>query len=167
VLILGIDTSVRQGSVALLRGLESGTAAAAKAEAIELVSLAEGQASEVLVPAIDALLARHGVAKNSLALVGVASGPGSFTGLRVALATAKGLAEAFGIPVNAVSVLEAVALRGLLRRISAGPHRAGAPGAGGDCAARRLCLGAALNAGRLTGGLPNAAMCPGAGVHAG
>ena len=72
--------------------------------------LGEGRASEVLVPAMAALLARNGVEKSSLSLVAVASGPGSFTGLRVALATAKGLAEAFAIPVVPVSVLEAIAL---------------------------------------------------------
>lgn len=103
-LILGIDASARQGSVALLREQEGGLLT------LELLSLAAGQPSETLVPAIDAVVARHGIAKRSLSLVAVASGPGSFTGLRVALATAKGLAEAFAIPILPVSVLEAIAL---------------------------------------------------------
>jgi tRNA threonylcarbamoyladenosine biosynthesis protein TsaB len=72
--------------------------------------LGDGRASEVLVGGIAALLERHGVEKSTLSLIAVASGPGSFTGLRVALATAKGLAEAFAIPVVPVSVLEALAL---------------------------------------------------------
>jgi tRNA threonylcarbamoyladenosine biosynthesis protein TsaB len=106
VLILGIDTSGRQGSVALLRSQGD---PAAPLLTLELALLAGGQASEVLVPAIAALLARQGLEKSSLALIAVASGPGSFTGLRVAIATAKGLAEAFAIPVIPISVLQAIA----------------------------------------------------------
>ena len=102
-LILAIDTSGRQGSVALLR-----------AQGEQLVALGQsvisaGQCSELLLPSIADLLASHGLQKNSIALIAVASGPGSFTGLRVAIATVKGLAEAFAIPVVAVSVLEAIA----------------------------------------------------------
>ncbi len=125
-LILGIDTSTRQGSIALLKSESTQPSQSAKSEevtTIELAMLGEGRASELLVPAIDALLASHDVhpstptkgapgtpGKRSLSLVAVASGPGSFTGLRVAVATAKGLAEASAIPIVAVSVLEAVAL---------------------------------------------------------
>ena len=115
-LILGMDTSTEQGSIALLETQESqgpqesGGARDAGASTIELAMLGEGRASEVLVGGIAALLERHRVEKNSLSLIAVASGPGSFTGLRVALATAKGLAEAFAIPVVPVSVLEALAL---------------------------------------------------------
>ena len=124
-LILGIDTSARQGSVALLQS--QGTLAGERPEGdlmtVEAALLGEGRSSELLMPAIDALLARHGVRpsapkagapgtpeKQSLSLIAVACGPGSFTGLRVAVATAKGLSEAFAIPVVPVSVLEAVAL---------------------------------------------------------
>jgi tRNA threonylcarbamoyladenosine biosynthesis protein TsaB len=113
VLILGIDTSDRQGSVALLESEGAQPAQSAEreeAKTLELASLGEGHSSELLVPAIDGLLARHRVQKRSLSLIAVAGGPGSFTGLRVAVATAKGLAEALAIPLVAVSVLEAVAL---------------------------------------------------------
>ena len=112
-LILGIDTSTTQGSIALLQShesQESGGTQGEEASTVELAMLGEGRASEVLVGAIAALLERHGVEKSRLSLIAVASGPGSFTGLRVALATAKGLAEAFAIPVVPVSVLEALAL---------------------------------------------------------
>lgn len=107
-LILGIDTSGRQGSVALLQApdeLQGGPL-----HTVELAPLAGGQCSELLVPAIAALLERHGLQKRALSLLAVASGPGSFTGLRVAIATVKGLAEAFAIPVVPVSVLEAILL---------------------------------------------------------
>lgn len=102
--ILGIDTSGKHGSVALLR------ATADDLLTLESVPLAGGQYSELLVPSIAGMLERQGAQQSSLGLIGVASGPGSFTGLRVAIATVKGLAEAFSTPVVAVSVLEAVAL---------------------------------------------------------
>jgi tRNA threonylcarbamoyladenosine biosynthesis protein TsaB len=104
VLILGIDTSGRQGSVALLQ---------AQGElllTLDLAQLSGGQYSELLVPTIARLLLGHGFERSSIGLIGVASGPGSFTGLRIAMATVKGLAEAFDTPVVAVSVLEAIAL---------------------------------------------------------
>jgi tRNA threonylcarbamoyladenosine biosynthesis protein TsaB len=104
VLVLGIDTSTRQGSVALLRE-EDGAL-----RTLELAWLAGGQPSETLIPAIAELLERHGLEGHALSLIAVASGPGSFTGLRVGLATAKGLAEAYSVPVAAVSVLEALAV---------------------------------------------------------
>lgn len=109
-LILGIDTSGRQGSVALLQTQNGEGQDETKLLTLELAPLSGGQSSEVLVPAIAALLARHGVEKRSLTLIAVASGPGSFTGLRVAIATVKGLAEALAIPVVPVSVLEAILL---------------------------------------------------------
>ena len=105
-LILGIDTSGKHGSVALLR------ATADELLTLEFVPLAGGQYSELLVPSIAGMLERQGAERSSLGLIGVASGPGSFTGLRVAIATVKGLAEAFSTPVVAVSVLEAVAIAG-------------------------------------------------------
>jgi tRNA threonylcarbamoyladenosine biosynthesis protein TsaB len=107
-LILGIDTSGRQGSVALLQSPEE--APGGPLRTVELAPLSGGQYSELLVPGIAGLLERHGVAKRSVGLLAVASGPGSFTGLRVAIATVKGLAEALGIPVAPVSVLEAILL---------------------------------------------------------
>jgi tRNA threonylcarbamoyladenosine biosynthesis protein TsaB len=107
-LILGIDTSGRQGSIALLQAPDE--AQGGPLRTLELAPLAGGQYSELLVGSIAALLQRHGVEKRSLSLLAVASGPGSFTGLRVAIATVKGLAEAFAIPVVPVSVLEAILL---------------------------------------------------------
>jgi len=99
-----MDTSGRQGSVALLQ------AEGEELQSLELAPIPGGQYSELLVPTIAELLVRHGVQKSSIGLIAVASGPGSFTGLRIAIATVKGLSEAFAIPAVAVSVLEAVAL---------------------------------------------------------
>jgi tRNA threonylcarbamoyladenosine biosynthesis protein TsaB len=68
-----------------------------------------------LFPMVDRALEeakfRHGVAARGLAdigLIAVATGPGSFTGIRVGLAAAQGWAKAFGLPVCGVSVLEAL-----------------------------------------------------------
>lgn len=103
-LILGIDTSGRQGSVALLR------AQGGELTTLDQSLLSGGQYSELLLSTIARLLQQHGFQRSSIGLIAVASGPGSFTGLRIAIATVKGLAEAFAIPVAAVSVLEAIAL---------------------------------------------------------
>ena len=66
--------------------------------------------SAELIPAVAAVLEEAGVARTDLAGVVVGSGPGSFTGVRVAAATAKGLAHALAIPMWAFSSLEAAAV---------------------------------------------------------
>lgn len=58
---------------------------------------------------VDACLERAGLALEDVSLIAVSSGPGSFTGLRVALATAKGLALAGDVPLVGVPTLEALA----------------------------------------------------------
>ncbi len=62
-----------------------------------------------LMPALDFLLAACGVGPADLQAVAVAIGPGSFTGLRVGLAAAKGLSQALRLPLMGVSSLEALA----------------------------------------------------------
>lgn len=114
-LILGVDTSGRNGSLAIVRYgkplPEKGGAIDATAfETLEFVALAGGSYSADLVPALNKALDRCNIALANIDLFAVASGPGSFTGLRVGLATVKGLAEAMQKPVVAVSVLEAVVL---------------------------------------------------------
>ena len=103
-LVLAIDTSWKQGSVALARG------DARHFELMEMAPVAGGTFSAQLVPQISALLARHRVGKEELEGFGAASGPGSFTGLRVGLAAIKALAEVLRKPIAAVSVLEALAV---------------------------------------------------------
>jgi tRNA threonylcarbamoyladenosine biosynthesis protein TsaB len=102
-IILGIDTSGRDGSVALARGDGE------RFEVLGFMPIAGGTYSARLIPAIAALLAGASLAKGALDLLAVASGPGSFTGLRVGLSTVKGLAEALTKPIVAVSLLAATA----------------------------------------------------------
>lgn len=59
-----------------------------------------------LLPAIDRLLTRGNVGKADLTAVFVTTGPGMYTGLRVGIATAKGLARALGLPLVGVGRLE-------------------------------------------------------------
>jgi tRNA threonylcarbamoyladenosine biosynthesis protein TsaB len=110
-LLLATDTSGRQGSIALARA-ESGSATSGEfkeIEILEVVALSGGTFSAQLVPQVAAMLAKHGFSKNDIGGFAVASGPGSFTGLRVGLAAIKGLAEILGKPIVTVSTLEAVA----------------------------------------------------------
>ena len=102
-LILGVDTSGKQGSIALVEF------DAAKAKTMEIVPLEGGTFSAQLVPQIAETLKRHNLSKRDLDALAVASGPGSFTGLRVGLAAIKALAEILQIPIAAVSLLEAIA----------------------------------------------------------
>lgn len=66
--------------------------------------------SEMLLPHIELLLQLAQVKKSDLCAVAVSLGPGSFTGLRIGLATAKALAYALRIPLLGIPTLEALAL---------------------------------------------------------
>jgi tRNA threonylcarbamoyladenosine biosynthesis protein TsaB len=102
-LILSIDTSGRNGSIALARTPES---LSEEIEVVETIPLTGGTFSAQLVPQIAAILASHGLTKLDIDAFSVASGPGSFTGLRIGLAAVKGLAEILLKPIAAVSLLE-------------------------------------------------------------
>ena len=102
-LILGVDTSGKDGSIALVQ-FEQGNS-----RTLEIVPLEGGTFSAQLVPQISELLERHHLTKCDIDGFAVASGPGSFTGLRVGLAAIKALAEVLQKPIAAVSLLEAVA----------------------------------------------------------
>ena len=102
-LILSADTSGKHGSIALVRCSEHGP------EPLELVPLEGGTFSAQLIPQIAALLSKHSLNKRDLDAFAVASGPGSFTGLRVGLAAIKALAEILQKPIAAISLLEVIA----------------------------------------------------------
>ena len=65
--------------------------------------------SEDLLPEIESFLSRAGIDIADISLVIVAKGPGSFTGLRIGMASAKGIASALSIPVVSVPTLSAIA----------------------------------------------------------
>ncbi len=67
--------------------------------------------SEKLIPLIDQLSMDAGIELNQLELIAISSGPGSFTGLRIGMAAAKGLAFALGCPLVSVITLDALALQ--------------------------------------------------------
>jgi tRNA threonylcarbamoyladenosine biosynthesis protein TsaB len=98
--ILGFDTATSACSVALWR---SGAVVARRFE-----PMARGQ-SERLMPMIREVLDEAGVAFADLDLLAVTRGPGAFTGLRIGLAAARGLALATGLPCLGVTTLDALA----------------------------------------------------------
>jgi tRNA threonylcarbamoyladenosine biosynthesis protein TsaB len=105
-LILAVDTTSEYGSLALVRD----------GELLEESLLhAPASFSPVLYEELAQLLKRHGVELADVACFAAASGPGTFTGVRVALGCVKGLAEAMGRPAVAVSNLQAVARYGTAR----------------------------------------------------
>jgi tRNA threonylcarbamoyladenosine biosynthesis protein TsaB len=88
------------------------TLALARAGAVDLARGAPGQTHlEHVMPMIEALFARHGLAPAQCAAFAFGSGPGSFTGLRVACTIVQGLAYGAGRPVIAVGNLLALAVR--------------------------------------------------------
>jgi tRNA threonylcarbamoyladenosine biosynthesis protein TsaB len=103
-LILGVDTSWKQGSIALVREAGGGP------QTVEVQPIAGGTFSAQLIPQLARMLAHHRLDKRDLDGFAVASGPGSFTGLRIGLTAVKALAEILQRPIAAVSVLEALAL---------------------------------------------------------
>lgn len=102
--ILAIETSTLTGSIALLADQE------VKGEITLSVSI---QHSERLMPAIDQLLKDAATDISGIDLFAVATGPGSFTGLRIGIAAAQGLALARDKPVIGVPTLQALAMNGL------------------------------------------------------
>lgn len=105
-IVLAIDTCGSSGSVALGR-VEPGDASV-----LAQTELAGKTYSAQLVPAIRAMLAAEGIDAATLEAIVVVNGPGSFTGIRVGVSSAKGLAEALSIPLLAVSRLAVLAWKG-------------------------------------------------------
>jgi tRNA threonylcarbamoyladenosine biosynthesis protein TsaB len=100
--VLLIHTAGGEGSVAL-----ADTEVAPPIVAMEV--LPGRSSSELLVPAVRRLLEMRGWRLGELAIIVVVHGPGSFTGVRVGLSAAKGLSEAGGVPLIAVSRLALLA----------------------------------------------------------
>jgi tRNA threonylcarbamoyladenosine biosynthesis protein TsaB len=103
--ILALDASTEMCAVAL--GGDEGF--------VERSAVAGQRHSELLLPMIQALLADTGIGVNALDGIAFGSGPGSFTGLRIACGVAQGLALGAGLPVIGVPTLLAMAEAARLR----------------------------------------------------
>ena len=125
--LLALETSGRSGSIALAKSNESldglresigsdwslpGPCLKILTERLEILSLdldPTWGSAKTLAPAIQKLLAQDGLTPKDLHAIAVVQGPGSFTGLRVGIATAKVMAYALQIPIVAIDMLEVIA----------------------------------------------------------
>ncbi len=98
--ILAIDASAEACSAAILRG-----------DVCTSLHSNEPRAhAQMLLPMVDQLLNQSGIGLSSVDAVGFSKGPGSFTGLRIGLGVAQGLAFGAGLPMVGISSLEAMAV---------------------------------------------------------
>ncbi|AFA48425.1 glycoprotease [Acetobacterium woodii DSM 1030] len=98
---LTIDTSTIVASVAILNEEKL---------VGEMIINHQKKHSEKLMIAIDHLLVDGGLSIQDMDIFGIVSGPGSFTGLRIGMATVKGFAQALNKPIVGVSTLESLAM---------------------------------------------------------
>lgn len=96
---LAIEAAIAGGSLSLCRG---------ETEIAGWSGSADVSKAEDLLYNIDILLRENGVSKHDLGLIAVSAGPGSFTGIRIGIATALGLKNGLGIPMSSVSALNAM-----------------------------------------------------------
>lgn len=99
-MILGIDSTGELASLALLH----------EEKVLGAVESKDRFTAEAFVPLINELLGISGVQLESITRIAVATGPGSFTGIRSGIASAQGLAMGMGVPVQGIDVLLSHAL---------------------------------------------------------
>ena len=99
-IILNIDTASEEAHVSIAKD----------ADVLDFISnKSQKEHATFLQPAIEKLVKKMGITLNSIDAVAVTSGPGSYTGLRVGMASAKGLCYALKKPLIALSTLEVLA----------------------------------------------------------
>lgn len=97
--ILAIESAICGGSISLLKN---------GAEAANWIGSSNVSKAEDLLFNIDAILASANISRHDIDLVAVSAGPGSFTGIRIGLATALGLKAGLGIQMASESALKAM-----------------------------------------------------------
>ncbi|MEO5963750.1 MAG: tRNA (adenosine(37)-N6)-threonylcarbamoyltransferase complex dimerization subunit type 1 TsaB [Thermomonas sp.] len=107
--LLAIETATEACSIAVL----------VDGAVIERFEIAPRRHTELALPWAEALLAEAGIAKSQLDAIAVGRGPGAFTGVRLAIALAQGIALALDRPLLPVSTLAALAMRSSGDRILA------------------------------------------------
>jgi tRNA threonylcarbamoyladenosine biosynthesis protein TsaB len=133
-LLLAVDTCGSEGSIALGRVCDG------QLELLGEAKLAGGEYAALLVKGIADLLSAAGAAVGDLAGIVAVAGPGSFTGIRIGLATVKALAEVVGLPVVAVSRLALLAEAGGASTAVLDAHRGQFYCRIGDGTAREMLL---------------------------
>jgi tRNA threonylcarbamoyladenosine biosynthesis protein TsaB len=116
--VLSIDTCGQSGTVALVNlenELENG---ATTVTCLQQAELGGRAAAAQLMPAIDRMLRESTLDLHAMRSILVVNGPGSFTGIRVGLSTAKGLAHATGVPIVSISRLAVLASLGNVQQNS-------------------------------------------------
>lgn len=98
--LLALETSTEACSVALVRG----------EQIVARSEIAPRRHAELILPMADALLAEAGLNRHALDCIAVGRGPGAFTGVRLGISLAQGMALALDLPVVTVSSLLALAL---------------------------------------------------------
>jgi tRNA A37 threonylcarbamoyladenosine modification protein TsaB len=136
--VLAFDTSAAHCAAALL----CGDRLMARVEA-----MAKGQA-ERLVPMLDEMLAEEGLVWADIGLIAVGTGPGNFTGIRIAVSLARGLALGLGVPAIGVTGFEALG-EGRLVALPAPRGQVYVKGPGVDVGIMEAAPEGALNLGAL------------------
>ena len=141
--LLAIETSTEACSVALVHG----------EQVIARSEIAPRRHAELVLPMADDLLAEAGLGRHALDAIAVGRGPGAFTGVRLAVSLAQGMALALDLPVITISSLAALALEApedqaailavidaRMGEIYAGCYRRDTEGALVAIDAERICL---------------------------
>lgn len=142
--ILAIETTGPYGSVALLDG--DGNVLGYEVSRDTMSHLKD------LIPMVDTVLKKSGVSKNEINLIAPSVGPGSFTGIRIGVSTARALCQALGIRAVPVPTLEAFCFK------ESAPAAGGCQG-GGGVVTSAACDGAAACEAGDGGGSAASAVC--------
>lgn len=145
--ILAIETTGPFGSTALLD--EKGNVLGCEVSRETMSHLKD------LIPMVDTMLKKCGVSKDQIDLLAPSVGPGSFTGIRIGVSTARALCQALGIKAVPVPTLEAFCFKesagmqaASVAARKSGEHEAGGQSAGGQASGGRTAVCAIINARR-------------------